>query len=144
LDYLVWARHGAGAWLRDADGNDHRLASHRPPPQPLRAAVSRSHLDVRTQSLLDALGEVERVGMGSSLKFCRLAEGRLDLYPRFGPTSEWDTAAGQCVLEAAGGAVLDLSGQPLTYNTKDSLLNPEFIALGDVRLPWQSWLNEPA
>src|SRR5690606_29800687 len=87
------------------------------------------------------LGDIERLGMGSSLKFCRLAEGRADLYPRFGPTSEWDTAAGQCVLEAAGGAVLRGDGQPLRYNTRASLLNPDFLALGDPGLPWQDWMQ---
>jgi 3'(2'), 5'-bisphosphate nucleotidase len=80
--------------------------------------------------------------MGSSLKFCRIAEGRIDVYPRFGPTSEWDTAAGQCVVEAAGGAVLTLDGAALRYNTKESLLNPDFIVLGDVNLSWGMWLHE--
>jgi 3'(2'), 5'-bisphosphate nucleotidase len=78
--------------------------------------------------------------MGSSLKFCKIACGELDLYPRFGPTSEWDTAAAQAVLEGAGGAVFGLDGQPLRYNTKQSLLNPHFIAVGDPRLHWQAWL----
>jgi 3'(2'), 5'-bisphosphate nucleotidase len=80
------------------------------------------------------------VPLGSSLKFCRLAEGLVDLYPRFGPTGEWDTAAGQCVLEEAGGAALDLEGQPLRYNQREGLINPDFIALGDVGLAWKEWL----
>jgi 3'(2'), 5'-bisphosphate nucleotidase len=88
------------------------------------------------------MGEVDLVSLGSSLKFCRLAEARLDAYLRFAPTSEWDTAAGQCVLEAAGGAVLGLDGLPLRYNTKDSLLNPDFLALGDPGLPWRDWLDD--
>jgi 3'(2'), 5'-bisphosphate nucleotidase len=78
--------------------------------------------------------------LGSSLKFCQLAEGLVDLYPRFGPTGEWDTAAGQAVLEAAGGAVLDLHGNALRYNQRDGLINPDFIALGDTDLPWREWL----
>ncbi len=142
LDYLVHAQKGAGCWLRDsATGQDMRLATQRPAPAPLRVAASRSHLDERTTKALDAIGEHERQPLGSSLKFCRIAEGRADVYPRFGPTSEWDTAAGQCVLEAAGGAVLDLSGAPFRYNRGQSLLNPDFIALGDPALPWKDWLQ---
>jgi 3'(2'), 5'-bisphosphate nucleotidase len=76
------------------------------------------------------------------LKFCRIAEGRADFYPRFGPTSEWDTAAGQCVLEAAGGAVIDTAGNVLAYNRKDSILNPDFLALGDPELPWREWIAD--
>lgn len=84
-------------------------------------------------------GEIETVGVGSSLKFCRVAEGLIDLYPRFAPTSEWDTAAGQAIVEAAGGRVLDPQGRPFRYNQRDTLLNGDFIALGDARLPWASW-----
>ena len=116
------------------------LATTRPAAAPLRVAASRSHLDARTQGVLERLGEHERLGLGSSLKFCRIAEGRVDFYPRFGPTSEWDTAAGQAVLEAAGGAVLQTSGDPLRYNGKESILNPDFLALGDPDVPWREWL----
>ena len=77
--------------------------------------------------------------MGSALKFCLLAEGGMDVYPRFAPTSEWDTAAGQAILEGAGGAVLDASGRPLRYNLRDTLLNGDFVALGDTSLPWARW-----
>lgn len=75
------------------------------------------------------------------MKLCHIAEGRLDVYPRLGPTSEWDTAAGQCILHAAGGNVLSLqTGKPFRYNRRPSLLNGEFIALGDLSLPWRQWL----
>ena len=84
--------------------------------------------------MLDALPGSHIVSCGSSLKFCRLAEGALDLYPRFGPTSEWDTAAGQAILEAAGGAVLDLHGRPFRYNQRQTLLNGDFLAMGDPAL----------
>ena len=140
LDYTAWAEAGTGAFLRDASGDDLPLSSSRPAPRPLRVAASRSHLDARSAAMIESMGEVERVGMGSSLKFCRIAEGRADVYPRFGPTSEWDTAAGQCVLEAAGGRVLDLDGEPFAYNRGESLLNPDFIAVGDPALPWRDWL----
>lgn len=142
LDYLVHAQRDAGCWLRDsASGQDMRLTTQRPAPAPLRVAASRSHLDERTARALEIIGEHERQAMGSSLKFCRIAEGCADVYPRFGPTSEWDTAAGQCVLEAAGGAVLDLAGKPFRYNRGESLLNPDFIALGDPELPWRDWIQ---
>jgi 3'(2'), 5'-bisphosphate nucleotidase len=73
----------------------------------------------------------------------RIAEGGLDVYPRLGPTSEWDTAAGQCVLHAAGGAVLSAAtGKPFRYNRRETLLNGDFIALGDTSLPWRDWLSD--
>ena len=140
LDYLVHAERGIGAFVRDGAA-DIALMTQQPAPTPLRVAASRSHLDARTAAALEKMGATERIGMGSSLKFCRIAEGRIDVYPRFGPTSEWDTAAGQCVVEAAGGAVLTLDGAALRYNTKESLLNPDFIVLGDTNLSWRSWLD---
>jgi 3'(2'), 5'-bisphosphate nucleotidase len=69
--------------------------------------------------------------MGSALKFCRMAEGHGDFYPRFSPCCEWDTAAGQAVLEAAGGRLLGLDGAPLRYNCSDSLYSPPFYAIAD-------------
>ena len=75
------------------------------------------------------------VAAGSSLKFCRLAEGAADVYPRHGPTSQWDTAAAQAVLEIAGGAVLDPQGKDLRYGLERPVLNPHFIALADRHMP---------
>ncbi len=136
----LWhGQRGRGAFRREA-GRDLPVRARAPATAPLRVAASRSHRDPRTASVLARMGEVETVGVGSSLKFCRLAEGTMDVYPRFGPTSEWDTAAGQCVLEAAGGAVLDPRGRPLRYNQRDTILNGDFIALGDPALPWRDWL----
>lgn len=142
LGDLSWyAEVGLGSFGRVGDST-RPLHCRQPATRPLRVAASRSHLDARTAAFLERMGESERVGLGSSLKFCRIAEGAADLYPRFGPTSEWDTAAGQCVLEAAGGAVLRLDGRALDYNRKESLLNPDFIAIGDADLPWQAWLDD--
>jgi len=95
---------------------------------------------------LEACGkQVEKLECGAALKFCYLAEGRGDLYPRFRPCSEWDTAAGQAVLEAAGGALLDLQGKPVGYNLSDSLISPNFIAVADASLPlWGRLLEELA
>jgi len=140
LDELHYGERGRGAFVRMGD-NDVALNTRRPAVSPLRVAASRSHLDERTAALLARLGEIETASMGSSLKFCRIAEARIDLYPRFGLTSEWDTAAAQALVEAAGGVVLTLDGKPLRYNTKDSLLNPHFIVLGDAELPWREWLD---
>jgi 3'(2'), 5'-bisphosphate nucleotidase len=143
LDVLHWAERGVGAFVRNGS-EDVALSVRRPATAPLRVAASRSHLDERTAALLKRLGEIEAIGLGSSLKFCRIAEGRLDFYPRFGPTSEWDTAAAQVLVECAGGAVLDLEGRPLRYNTKESLLNPFFLVLGDTGLPWRQWIAADA
>lgn len=97
----------------------------------LVAAVSRSHLDEKTEAFLAQRGITQTHASGSSLKFCSVAEGLADVYPRFGRTMEWDTAAGHAVLAAAGGAVLDESGAPLTYGKlHDRYANPGFVAWG--------------
>ena len=138
---VAWfGARGQGA-TRRGGGMDRTLHVRRPAHAPLRVAASRSHRDERTAGFIDRMGEVEPIGLGSSLKFCRIAEGGIDVYPRFGPTSEWDTAAAQCVLEGAGGAVLDLQGRPFRYNQRDTILNGEFVALGDATLPWRDWLG---
>jgi len=135
---LACAWQNGGAWSIGADGS--RRALHaRPRREPLIIAGSRSHGSEREATLLARLGPVVRQPLGSSLKFVRIAEAGADLYLRLGPTSEWDTAAGQCVLEQAGGAVMDLDGRPLRYNTKASLINPEFVAVGDPAATWPSW-----
>jgi len=141
VDGRIWHGWREGAAMRRIGGQDSVLRVHAPAGSPLRVAASRSHRGARTDALLERMGEVEVLAQGSSLKFCRIADGELDLYPRFGPTSEWDTAAGQCILEAAGGQVLAAdSGKPFRYNQRQTLLNGDFIALGDPALPWRSWL----
>jgi 3'(2'), 5'-bisphosphate nucleotidase len=122
-----------------------RLLGHPREPMRTRASasrptfvVTRSHRDAALEALLAKLPPHEGVSKGSSLKFCLVAEGSADLYPRTGPTSEWDTAAGQCVVECAGGQVLRLPGlSPLRYNEKDSLLNPGFVVIGDPAAGWR-------
>ncbi|MBT2745889.1 MULTISPECIES: 3'(2'),5'-bisphosphate nucleotidase CysQ [unclassified Lysobacter] len=140
---LWYGQRGGAAFRRDGD-LDTQVHALVPPAQPLRVAASRSHHSQRSDDFMvrahrEAAGGIRMVSLGSSLKFCRIAEGSLDLYPRFGPTSEWDTAAGQCVLEAAGGALLDPRGRPFRYNQREHLLNGDFIALGDRALPWKEW-----
>lgn len=95
------------------------------------AVASRKHLDPETRAFLDDLPGDECIFRGSSIKFCIIADGQADLYPRFAPTSEWDTAAGEAILTAAGGSVRDLYGKPLLYGkTETNFLNPGFIARG--------------
>jgi len=114
----------------------------RPMPERPLFLVSRSHRDPRLDGFLQRSPAHDADSVGSSLKFCRIAEGSGDLYPRLGPTSEWDTAAAQCVLEVAGGAVLKLPEfTALDYNSKDSILNPEFIAVGDLDVDWRALLG---
>ena len=140
----LWhAVRGDGAYRRDGDA-EAPLSTRRPAVGTLGVAASRSHRDARTQRLLQRIGDTHTVGLGSSLKFCRIAEGGMDVYPRFGPTSEWDTAAAQCVLECAGGAVIAPDGRPFRYNQRDTLLNGDFLALGDPDLPWRQWLEHDA
>jgi 3'(2'), 5'-bisphosphate nucleotidase len=107
-------------------------------------AGSRSHAGEHLKSFLDRVGDYELVSMGSSLKLCLVAEGKADIYPRFGLTSEWDTAAAQCVVEEAGGMVADLNGTPLRYNTKESLLNPYFLVIADSTGNWEQFIPEAA
>jgi 3'(2'), 5'-bisphosphate nucleotidase len=112
--------------------------------RPLVVVASRSHGGERLEKFIDALrvryASVERTPVGSSLKLCILAEGRADIYPRLGPTSEWDIAAAHAVLEAAGGGVWSFDRAALRYNTKESFLNPEFVAVGDAAYDWWSAL----
>lgn len=129
LDELFYAASGLGAWKR-TPGGERPLATV-PAAAPLRVIGSRSHGGEALGRWLQTLDAVHTfVAAGSSLKFCRIAEGEADIYPRFGPTSQWDTGAAQCVLEAAGGTVVDLERQPLRYGLDRPVLNPEFMALG--------------
>ncbi|HET8941842.1 MAG TPA: 3'(2'),5'-bisphosphate nucleotidase CysQ [Rudaea sp.] len=140
LEEMYWAWRGGHAYfLGGGEGENVDLHTRRR-GNPLLVAGSRSHADPRLLATLEKLGPHELKPLGSSLKFCRTARGEVDLYIRYGPTSEWDTAAGQCVLEQAGGGVTDMSGAPLQYNTKDSLLNPGFLAFGDSSVDWSGLL----
>jgi len=133
---LYYGITGEGAFLETAPG-----AMPQPIATRLAASIpivagSRSHANEQQMAMLEKLGYHRLVSVGSSIKFCMVARGDADLYLRLGPTSEWDTAAAQCVLEQAGGAVVDLQGEPLRYNARESLLNPEFLALGDRSVDW--------
>ena len=131
---------GIGAYCKQGD-HESRAIRTRPAPQTDVVVVgSRSHASPRLQQYLDAMGEYRLRSLGSSLKFCLVAEGKADLYPRMGPTSEWDTAAAQAVVEAAGGVVTYTDGRPLAYNLKESVLNPEFLVAGDASRNWPQFV----
>lgn len=138
-----FACQGHGAWRQDPEQAPKRIAVRRPQPGHLVIAGSRSHAGDRLTAFLDRLGDHELVSMGSSLKSCLVAEGSADLYPRLGPTSEWDTAAAHCIVEEAGGSMTDTNMKTLRYNTKASLLNPDFFVSGDPGYDWSRYLSGP-
>ncbi|MGH8399184.1 MAG: 3'(2'),5'-bisphosphate nucleotidase CysQ [Gammaproteobacteria bacterium] len=131
---------GVGAFRRDADGETRAIHVQSLGTRPARVVASRSHRGELLDGYLAKLGPHKIVSRGSSLKFCLLAEGAADVYPRLGSTSEWDTAAGHAVLLAAGGHVIAVDGSPLSYNSKESLLNPHFIAYADASRDWRQYL----
>jgi 3'(2'), 5'-bisphosphate nucleotidase len=122
-----WGAAGVGAF-NILKGGERRRIHTVAPQRPLRVVGSRSHASSETAAYLGRLGPHTVTPMGSSLKFCLLAEGKAELYPRFGATSEWDTAAGQAVLEAAGGHVTRMDGHRLRYNCRESVINGDFVA----------------
>jgi 3'(2'), 5'-bisphosphate nucleotidase len=135
-----WGADGVGAFS-EHPGSERTRIHTIAPPTPLRVIGSRSHAGGQTAAYLTQLAPHVITGMGSSLKFCLIAEGKADLYPRFGPTSEWDTAAGQALLEAAGGQVTRFDGHRLRYNCRESLINGDFIAFSTPAvLPAKGWL----
>ena len=104
-------------------------------------AGSHSHGSQLQKDYIKKIGDVDTLSIGSSLKFCLLAEGKIDIYPRLSPTSEWDTAAAHCIVEQSGGYITKLDNTPLLYNTKDSLLNPFFLVYGDDSHDWAQYLS---
>lgn len=130
---MYWGGPGLGAHRVQASLSEAIQVRPNGLDEACRVVASKNHLNAETQSFINRLGVVSLVRAGSSLKFCRVAEGTADIYPRLAPTCEWDTAAAQAVLEGAGGSVVDLDGQPLRYG-KPEVLNPSFIATRDIAL----------
>ena len=131
---------GSGAAQRVADEDWQPIRVAESSGEPVRVVGSRSHRGASLDAYLAALGEHAMVPMGSSLKFCVVAEGGADIYPRLGPTSEWDTAAAQAVVEKAGGKVVTLDGKPMKYNAKEDILNPHFLVIGASDRDWLALL----
>lgn len=145
ITYLGKLGHGAwkqeGSSVTTIESSSLNIAG-----DPVRIVASRSHrgelLDGMLGLIESELGKIELVSMGSSLKICLLAEGKADIYPRLAPTCEWDTAAAHAVLSAAGGDIVDTEFRPLLYNQKAEMLNPHFLAIGDMEYPWQALLDK--
>ncbi|HEY8049840.1 MAG TPA: 3'(2'),5'-bisphosphate nucleotidase CysQ [Ramlibacter sp.] len=137
LGELYYGAQGLGAWKSTRGAAPVELKTQPPASgAPLRVIGSRSHGGEELTRWLERLPVAHTfVAAGSSLKFCRLAEDAADVYPRLGPTSQWDTAAAQAVLEAAGGAVLEAGGRDLRYGLDRPILNPHFIALASRAIP---------
>jgi len=140
-----WGGAGIGAWRSDPGEAPRPLQSHPLPAEgePFTVVASRRHSSPQQQALLagleSAVGPLRLTSVGSSLKFCLVAEGAAHCYPRLAPTSQWDTAAAQGVLEGAGGEVVDTQGQPFRYPARESLLNEHFLALPG-NAPWRAAL----
>lgn len=143
LKEIYWAIKEQGAYRQKANHKPERIYVNTPLQTPIKVAITRRHAShsAQMQALFEQLRqlcgggtELEWIVCGSALKICLVASGIADIYPRFGVTGEWDTAAGQCILEAAGGKLCDLTGNSLKYNTKSSLCNPGFLAIGSLEL----------
>ena len=137
LEYF--AGRGNGAFKRLGQAEPEKINVSEIDKDKLRIVASRDHAGPKVAAMLEKLPSAELVSMGSSLKFCLVAEGAADLYPRFVTTMEWDTGAAQCILEEAGGAVCTLDGYRLAYSKKDSC-NPSIIAAGHPTLDWKALL----
>ena len=136
-----YASRGNGAFVETTPGNPQQIFVRSLQEGPVVVAGSRSHSSERMQEYLERLGEHRLMPMGSSLKGCLVAQGVADVYVRLGKTSEWDTGAMQCVVEEAGGQVTDTEMNPLRYNTRETLINPEFIIFADGSRDWTAPLR---
>ena len=139
-----FAARGQGAFRQETGQTAERIMVSPLGPGPVRVVGSRSHGGKSLEEFVARLGEHTLVAIGSALKFCLVAEGKADIYPRLGLTSEWDTAAAQCIVEEAGGRVIAVGGERLAYNTKESLLNPYFLVFGDASRDWLAYLPQQA
>ncbi len=142
LGLLYYAHRGDGAWRVQGDSAPVPIHS-RPYPTDGSSVVAASfrHARPEVQRFLRKLGPHQEKRVGSSLKSCQVAEGSLDLYPRCGSTHEWDTAAAQCIVEEAGGQLVDWGLQALRYNLGESLINPPFLVFGDPGHDWARLLD---
>jgi len=135
-DLYYWAENGKGAFKQQGDDAAFSIKVRSANEKNLSIVASRDHAGPMVKELLERFPAAETQSMGSSLKFCLVAEGRADIYLRDVPTMEWDTAAAQCIVEQAGGVVQDIDGQTLGYN-KPVLRNPSIITLGESTFKWR-------
>ncbi len=143
LKVAYYAARGQGAWKQLDNQSAVRIHVREVPEDSVIVARSRSpQTGPMMKRFLDNVGSHQELPMGSALKSCLVAEGAADVYPRLGPTSEWDTGAAQCVVEEAGGHIRDLNMNSLRYNTRDSLINPHFLVFGSQRRNWASYLPD--
>ncbi len=143
LGITYFGAKGFGAWKYTKGNNKQAIHSKSANAELWRIVGSKSHGSEAVAAFASTLPNAELISMGSSLKICAIAEGAADIYPRFGPTSEWDTAAAHAIVEAAGGQILMQNLKPLRYNTKDSLLNPPFIVCNEVHEQWRKLWTKP-
>lgn len=139
-----YAYTGKGAWKIPDMSENLRIQTHKheTPGQSIAIAISRRQDINRITNRMSSAWNYELVPLGSAaLKACLVAEGAVDCYLRLGPTGEWDTAATQCIVEEAGGRILSTLLEPLSYNERETLENPNFIVLGDAGLPWDDILK---
>lgn len=137
---LYYAHRQGGAFRQHNNSVADKLSVCSPHRNPMIITCGNNPPSIAFQQLVKNIGEHHLLEMGSSIKSCMVAEGSADLYARLGPTSEWDTAAAQCIVEEAGGYLTDLDLRPLRYNLKDSLLNPHFLVFGDGNVDWMAYL----
>ena len=137
LGVTYFASRDTGAWFQSGGSPAVRISTRRADPARLAVVASKDHAGPLVAAMLSRLPDAELKSMGSSLKFCLVAAGQADLYLRDLPTMEWDTAAAQCVVEAAGGGVYELSGTPLAYG-KPGLRNGPIMTVGDPSFSWQN------
>jgi len=126
-----WGSEVSGAFYQDNNNDVKKICVSGDHKNPIRIVVSRSHPSKILNDLLKTINDYEIIEVGSSIKFCHIASGKADCYPRFGPTSEWDTAAGEAIVHSAGGHVVTASGDSMNYNLKETYLNPNFIVSND-------------
>jgi len=132
--HTYWGCDDKGSFFLDQGNNIKKIKVSKNINDPIRIVASRSHPSDGLNNLLDKINNHKLLNVGSSLKFCLIASGKLDVYPRFGPTSEWDIAAGHAIVKSAGGSILDLDGSVIKYNKKKSYINKDFVASNSLLL----------
>ena len=140
-DMSYMATINFGAYKSDHKNKMEKIYVRKINKDDITIAGSRSHGNQKQKSFISSIKNAKVLSIGSSQKFCLVAEGKADIYPRFGPTSEWDTAAAQCIVEQSGGSVVDENLNPIVYNTKDSLINPSFLVIADKTFDWIQYIR---